>query len=256
MARKFKVKKEKNSSGLLLRYLIIIAMLGLIFFVGGQQVAEHIKRSRMFLVKSIIVDPADEFDPSDLMYLKNKNIFDVDVDFVQSRLGKQYPQIAYLKVIKRFPDTLIVVAKKRNPFAQVQMRSRLVLIDADGVVISDMGQESTAVPLIQGIKSDKRIKVGSPLDAQNLYAAITIMKIFKENSSLASNAIIRVEVENLSRINLYLSNNINIILDRERVKQKFKMLEVVLSQSKIDLSEVKYIDLRFNEPIIGKKKIN
>jgi hypothetical protein len=42
-------------------------------------------------------------------------------------------------------------------------------------------------------------------------------------------------------------------LDREKIAQRIKVLGVVLSQGNLDMDHVKYVDLRFKEPIIGKK---
>ncbi len=237
-----------------LRYVVILVLLGLIIVMGGRQITDHIKRSRLFAIKTVAVEPSGEFAAKDFMYLKGKNIFDVDPESVQARLGRQYPQIAYLKVSKRFPDTLVVTAKKRNPFAQVQVRHRRVVIDSDGVVVADAGAADDHLPFIKGVRVEQKTKIGAPLTAKNLYAALTIMKIFKESPVLAVYPIASVDVENLSKISLSVGNNFQVILDREHVKQKFKTLELMLSQSKIDLETVKYIDLRFKEPVVGKKR--
>ncbi|MCK5081648.1 MAG: cell division protein FtsQ, partial [Candidatus Omnitrophica bacterium] len=60
-------------------------------------------------------------------------------------------------------------------------------------------------------------------------------------------------VENLSKIQFTLSNGLVIILDRNNIDRRIKVLGVVLSQGKLDMKQVKYVDLRFKEPIIGKK---
>ena len=248
-------KKEKKSITPHLRYLFILGLLFVIFVMGSQQITEHIKRSRLFAIKTIIVEPPTDFpEIKEFAYLKGKNIFDIDPDLLQGRLQKQYPHIAYLKVVKRFPDTLVIIATRRNPFAQISIRHHLVIIDGSGVVLSEMATEDKNLPLIKGIKAEQKMKVGTPLTAKDLHVALTIIKIFRENPGLASYPISGIDVENLSKITMSIGNNLNIILDREQVKQKFKMLELMLSQSKIDLEKVKYIDFRFKEPIVGKKK--
>ena len=51
-----------------------------------------------------------------------------------------------------------------------------------------------------------------------------------------------------------LSSDLNIMIDKDGVNRKLKLLPLVLSQNKIDVKEIKYIDLRFQEPLIGKKE--
>ena len=46
---------------------------------------------------------------------------------------------------------------------------------------------------------------------------------------------------------------LKIIVDRDNIPHKMKILELVLSQAKPDFEGVQYIDLRFKEPILGKK---
>jgi len=214
----------------------------------------HIKRSRLFSVKMIVLEPAmDFFDVRELNYLKGKNIFDIDPDLVQDRLQKQYPNIAYLKVVKRFPDTLVIMATQRNPFAQLRIRYHMVVIDGHGVVLSELATEDKNLPLIQGVKAEQKIKVGRPLTDPPVSIALNIIKIFRQNAALTVYPVSKIDVGNLSKINMTIGHNLNIILDREQVKQKFKMLELVLAQSKMDLGNVKYIDLRFKEPIVSKR---
>ncbi len=62
-----------------------------------------------------------------------------------------------------------------------------------------------------------------------------------------------INIENLSKIQLTLSNQLDVIIDRDKVAQKIRVLGVILAQERLDLKEVKYVDLRFKEPIIGKK---
>ena len=60
-------------------------------------------------------------------------------------------------------------------------------------------------------------------------------------------------MENLSKIHLVIGRNLDIIVDKDRIQDKLKNLELIFTQGKLDLSTVKYIDLRFNEPVLGKK---
>ena len=57
----------------------------------------------------------------------------------------------------------------------------------------------------------------------------------------------RNDVKDL-RTKAYAFTNATIYID-----YKTKILSVILSQGKIDIKSIKYIDLRFKEPIIGKK---
>ena len=50
-----------------------------------------------------------------------------------------------------------------------------------------------------------------------------------------------------------LSNGLVVILDSTKITQKVKIVGLILAQGKVKPKDAKYIDLRFKEPIVGKK---
>jgi cell division septal protein FtsQ len=62
-----------------------------------------------------------------------------------------------------------------------------------------------------------------------------------------------VDVDNLSKVSFNIGPMLQIILDKEDSARKLEMLVSLISQKKLDFREVKYIDLRFKEPVVGKK---
>ena len=238
-----------------MKYSAITALAALTVFVICQNSIEYLKDTRLFSVKTIILDPTLPFSESrEIMRFKGRSIFDVDVESLQAYLKGQYPQVAYLKVVKRFPDQLIILAKKRNPVGLIAFHGRELIVDADGVVISDQGEEDKDLPLIRGARVERGgVKVGTRLSVPNLDTALNIIKAFQSVPAFAAYPVSRVDVENPSKIHLIIGNNLDIILDRDRIQDKLKNLELIFSQAKLDMTTVKYIDLRFNEPVLGKK---
>ena len=66
---------------------------------------------------------------NDLTYLIGRNIFMISLKDVHRRLGYKYPQIAQLKIVKHYPDELLIQAKKRYPLAQAFVRKRIATVD-------------------------------------------------------------------------------------------------------------------------------
>jgi hypothetical protein len=46
---------------------------------------------------------------------------------------------------------------------------------------------------------------------------------------------------------------LQIIIDQDSIAHNVKVLGVILAQKQFEINQAKYIDLRFKEPIIGKK---
>ena len=101
---------------------------------------------------------------------------------------------------------------------------------------------------------DRRAVLGQPLKKEEVDIALTIIKTSQEETRFFPYKISMIDVSNLSRINCQLTNNLRVIMDRESISQKVKKLGVLLSEGHIDFHEVEYIDLRFREPLLGKRQ--
>ena len=237
------------------KYFLIILFVTAVGFIFYQNTIDYLRNTRLFFIKTIIYDPTLPFSESrEITRFKGKSIFDIDVESLQTRLRSQYPQVAYLKVVKRFPDQLIVLAKKRNPVAHVLVNGRDYIVDMDGVVIPHFGDQDSQLPVIRGLRLDRDpARIGFKLKSQNLPVALKILNAYRALPFFAAYPVQRVEMENLSKIHLVIGRNLDIIVDKDRIQDKLKNLELIFTQGKLDLSTVKYIDLRFNEPVLGKK---
>src|SRR3989338_7677273 len=258
ITRKNKSTKASPAVGLFFRsfFLIIlsIAALSCLLFLS----LNVLKQSKAFVVKDIIMDPSVAFlKTHEINKLKGKNIFDINLKAVQHKLQLQYPEISQLKVCRRFPDKIFILAKIRNPIAQINVRNRIVTLDEGGFVLADYVPAGKVPPLIKGAKIDPdAVNPGFPLRGKDIAAAINIIKAFAQNRSLTQLPIVRVEVDNLSQINVYLSNTFKVIIDQERFNQEINVLEFLLTQGKIKIEQLSYIDLRFKEPIVKMKEKN
>lgn len=232
--------------------------LGLAIVGGGgfwacAKIHQTLTHSPSFKVRAVDIDPSLSFiNPRDLESLQGKNLLTVNLNDLQRRLAYKYPQVTQLKIVKRFPDRVLVLAKRRLPFARTVVKNRTLTLDEKGVVLaSGAAQEDLA--LISGLPRQDQIDLGMPLRGEELRLALKIIGEFRADPALSAHQITRVDVANLLQIYCYLSSNIKVIVDRHEVSRKMKLLGLVLSQKDLDLGHVKYIDLRFKEPIIGRK---
>ncbi len=248
-------KKKSTTQPFVIKFILITLLVAGIGFGITSGLIYLFRHTEYFRIQSVIIDPSLQFiNKKDLRNLIGKNIFEIDLKAVQRRLSYKYSQASELKVMKSFPNRIAVVAKQRFPFAQIQIKDHIVTLDEDGVVLSTDGDAEKGLPLIAGVRADsRRLLRGMPLDGTDIQTALKIANLFSTDKSLSSHSIDTVNVENLSKIQFTLSNGLVIILDRNNIDRRIKVLGVVLSQGKLDMKQVKYVDLRFKEPIIGKK---
>lgn len=251
MARKKKTKVTFNTvkiGGVLVGVILIVGIL--IYQTQG-----FLTKSKYFQVKSVVVDPSLAFiKKSDLTMLRGKNIFQVDLENIKAVLSRKYPQITELKVTRRYPNQIQLLARKRHPFAQTKVLNRTVTLDEQAVILSTTDGRDKKLPLVTGIEGvNQKLYLGSTLSDQQLRVALSIIQAKELNESLGVFEIEEVDVKNLSKINVYLSKKLLVILDKDSVAQKIHNLSLVLNQTHIEIPDIKYIDLRFKDPIIGKK---
>ncbi len=232
--------------------VLLALVIGWSIYIG---IVKFITRSNYFKVKAVILDPSLEFiNRRDISKLIGKNIFAIDLQKIQNRLSRRYPQVDKIRIIKQFPNQLLITARKRLPFAQVSIWNKIVTIDEYGVILSSATSRKKSLPLITGGRLiNKQIIPGISLKNRRISTAIRIIDTFTNFSELNDYSINNIDVSNLSKIYLRFSKGLNVIVDRDNLKKKAEVLGILLSRGKLDLKKVRYIDLRFKDPVIGKK---
>ncbi|MDO8579923.1 MAG: FtsQ-type POTRA domain-containing protein [Candidatus Omnitrophota bacterium] len=254
MARKKKQIDPFNS----LKTFFSIALIAGAIFLAYRFTTYVLGDSSYFTIKAVVIDPSLAFiDKRDLAKLKGQNIFRVDIKGLRKSLSHKYPQIADLRIIKKFPDQILISAQKRYPMAQVKMKTKTLTLDEGGVILSTVSKQDEDLIFISGrVLADQPLSLGYPVRSQNIQAALRAIKSFQDNHGLAPYHVKQVEVKNLSEINMFLSNNLKVIVDQDKLDHQMTNLSFVLNQGGLDLAQVQYVDLRFRDPIIGRKDVS
>ena len=249
--------KKKNSAkpGSKSKFPLIAFIFIVLMAVLGYKAAHFLRTASYFRVKSVVIDPTLQFlDAKEFNRFVGQNIFTVDVDSMQNRLQTAYSEVAQLKIVRRFPNQILIVAQKRFPFAQLRMGGKLITVDEKGMILSTTKSEDKNIPMIfPGKISLPKLVIGSLLRAEEVTSALKIIDAFKRYNPAASLTVMKVDAQGVSKIDVILNNGLVVIMDKDNIDKKIKIFGIVLSQIQVDLKDVKYIDLRFKEPIIGKK---
>lgn len=248
-------KKQNKISPSLLKMAGIILLALLLGFGLYWGVSYGLLESSCFQVKSVQIDPSlVVIDQSDFDRLKGQNIFKIDLRQIQEKLGRRYPQVARLRVTRQFPDQITVVAVPRQPVAQLKDDSSILTIDEHGVVLSTSTPRDEKFPYIEGLAlKGKRVILGQPLGGDDVKAALALISAFQANRVLESYFIQSVNVANTSKIEFVVSNGLKVYVDHDQLPRKMRLLGFVLTRADLDFNDVNYLDLRFKEPVIGKK---
>lgn len=234
----------------ILRVIVAIA-LAIVLFSGYQHVTHFIFTDRMFAVKDIYLDVSIQFiDQRSLMALKGKNIFAVNIDEIERKYLRQYPQIAKIRVVRELPDRIKILARKRDMLAQVSVHGKYLLLDGAGNAVVFV-PKPIPLPLIEGWRGQVPRTMGRMND-HVIVNMLALIKKYQSSPILNSLPIDRMDVSNSAKIIMSLRQVTGkIILDVENGVEKLDVLIALLQQKKLDLKQVGYIDIRFEQPVIA-----
>jgi hypothetical protein len=239
--------------------LVCIFVLGIALAVmAAVSFFRSVCASSLFTVRTItIAEHIQPLDLPELAKLKNQNLFSVDLTKVEARIHGRYPQLADLRVLRRFPDQIFVTATRRDPFAKVSLDGRLCVIDRAGFMIGAPIEGQESLTLIKGLKRQK-VSAGDPIQDDRAKLAVMIITLFHQDKRLSSVGLQSVDVDDLTRIICDLGIEkaaFEVVIDKDNIRTRIKTLSDVLSRGGLDLQQIKYMDLRFGEPILGQKKV-
>ncbi|MBF0619007.1 MAG: hypothetical protein HQL19_02440 [Candidatus Omnitrophica bacterium] len=236
--------------------LFIIVFLALFFIVQG--VSGYLTHAPFFTVKDIEVgDNIKPIDIPELARLKGQNIFRVDLDRVEAKIRAKYPQFSDLQVLRRPPDAISVTAQRREAFALAAFAGRNIQIDRNACIIGFPAKDAEPLPIIKGLQSQKTFPGDKVLD-EHVVTGIDIVGFIRADAVLSKAGFKSVDVTDPAHVVLMFGLekiSYEVIMDKEKSVERLKPLAHMLGRNDLDLLEVKYIDLRFDEPVIGRKKM-
>lgn len=180
------------------------------------------------------------------------NIFLVDLKSFKDRLELKHPELRDIVVRRELPNRLIVQARRRKPAAQVY-GDRPYFIDKDGVFLNDVKNSGEDVPLITGIRASPARR--SSIQNEKINKALFLIYALSANRKLSGYRIKTIDISDSRNISFFLNANdadkVEIKIGEGEFNKRLDVLATVMEQLGKDIDRVRYIDLRFEDPIVG-----
>ena len=182
------------------------------------------------------------------------NIFLVDLNDLKKRIEANHPELRDIVVRRALPDRLIVQARQRLAVAQVY-GDRLYCIDKDGVFLPYANNPVEGnIPLISGIRVAGPAR-SSAAQKEKIKKALFLIDALSANKKLLRCQIKTVDITDIRNISFFLSakdaEKVEIKIGDGEFNKRLDVLATILEQLGQDIERVKYIDLRFEDPIVG-----
>lgn len=235
----------------------------------------------LFRIRELVVRQGDQgvrIDNSgDFSYLLGRNIFSVDLKAEACRVERQYPSYKKIRLIRFMPDKIFVDLLKRQPVASVRAPEPLFIDEAMVLFAAKQAAAGVAarqenIPEITGIeRTAVRVRPGTVCDIPEISTALQIIKQAQLQPGLKNFTIRRIDVASLGNTSIFLLEQsriwdytkvlrlqgqemLEVKIGQDDIAQKMDLLETMLTQVKNNLGSIKYIDLRFKEPVIRFKE--
>ncbi len=248
---------KKNRTLFKFASVLIILIISLFFLFLGPKLFSIQKID----IESSGVDCATSEQIISTSDIKGKNIIFIDDKKIEKQIIAKFICIKNINISKSFPSK---VKLRINP-----RTAKAILIPTDiQEASSSAGLESIATPSadlnVQGFVADKEGVVFSKQSIGSLPAIfinnqnLTLGKVLSNDQVNALNILEKISVFGINASTSYISDNFFIIYGLPKVifrldnnvNIQIASLQLILEKAKIDSSQVEFIDLRFDKPII------
>ncbi len=256
------MKKRKFNFPVKIIVSSAIILLAFFFIIG--YICKALTASDFFAVRQVVVRNSDRsFD-----YLKGRNIFSLDLNGESRRAALSCPDCRKVRLARILPNCVFVDFLKRKPLALVKFYKDFA-IDEQGVLFyPDAAVEEAGLPVIYGLETKIFApRPGTKYKRAELDLALSIVKEFKANKTFQGFSLKRIDVADLQSAGFF------ILLPRQmadytkpaaqtewigfevrtgegNIRQKMIILGGLVIQARKEWGNIKYIDLRFKEPVI------
>ncbi|WP_425060779.1 Cell division protein FtsQ [Sporomusa carbonis] len=175
------------------------------------------------------------------------NIFRLKTAEITDRLMHDL-RVAEVKVERRFPASIVIHVKERQPLAFVASQYGFVEIDRQGVVMVALKNlKQIKVPVITGVRLGN-VYVGDQVNNPGLSNVLTYLAALDEDTL---NNLSEVNIKSPDEIIAYTVNSVHIrVGDSQRLAEKARLTGEILQEITTKKMAVEYVDLNYTSPII------
>lgn len=248
------MKKRRFKLPVKIILILAIILLAISLLIG--YIWKVLTTSDFFAVGQVVVRNSDvSFD-----YLKGRNIFSLDLKGQALKARLSSPDCRTVRFARILPNCVFVDFVKRRPLALVKFYRDFV-IDEQGVLFYPSGSlEEAGLPVIYGLET-KIFKptVGTRYYRPEISLALSIISEFRDNKNLRGFTLKRIDVAKPESAGFFMllpqqeRLGFEVRVGSNNIGTKMMILGGLVKQASKEWANIKYIDLRFKEPVIKLK---
>jgi cell division septal protein FtsQ len=245
-------KPKKITFKRILPYLVFLFVF-LLFLLSANFLISNLTNLNIFKLQQVFVEGKN-------IKLSGKEAFDyclvprgdslltTDLEALRDRILRTHPELKEVTLIKDYPDAIRIFIKERNPIAQIE-GEEYFLVDEEAFILGkSLESPLPELPVIIGISS-RHIKTGAFSQSSKLKRAIQVVKLLALTGFSTRYKIKSIDVTNIDNISFFMEDNVEIKLGKDDFRKKIEKIESRLPN--LDLTQIRYIDLRFRDLIVA-----
>ncbi len=184
---------------------------------------------------------------------KDKNIFEIDIKGIAKYLHTSYPDAKDIITRRVMPDKLVVDLNFRKPVALIS-NGKYYAIDENCFLLSNPDADVLkGLVVITGINIRSEERRGKAVDSKNLRHALELLKEMRRLKFSVESNVQKIEAGDINNLLFYLKNGIEIRIGSEDFRVRLIALKKIMKDPRLVADKIKYIDLRFEDVVIGPK---
>ena len=185
-----------------------------------------------------------------LSLYKGQNIFRIPLKFVARSIQTSYADVKDVTARIALPDRLVVDIKLRRPIALVRNK-KYYPIDEEGFVLPAVAASGVIMdlPAIDGID----LRYGRKNTSRNLRLAMDLLREIRQAKFMAGLGVISINAADPRNMSFFLKNGLEVKIGSENFKDRLDVLARTLKDPTLIIDRIKYIDVRFEDVVIGPK---
>ena len=237
------------------KYIFIVTSVILIFL----NLSVWIQDNHAFAIRKVVISGTSLLEAEDVIAAADINtqahIMSADVRSVKMKLAA-LPQIKNVRVSRLFPSSIRIQVEERKPVALV-IDNGIWGLDAEGVLLPRFhASHGLDYPVIVS-ENLPHHNPGERIDDARILRLVQFLGLLKETNASVYSLISEVtwnEIEGL-RI-LTVKNNLPVLFGQSQLLEKCRKLSTAWQYLQVNnrIPEIKYLDLRFQNQIIVKKR--
>jgi len=223
--------------------------------MAAQSAADQFLLNPAFLVREVEVRWQDgsRSRPDRFRLNPPTSVFRIDLKALSNAFQRRYPAAEVEHVERILPNRLRATLRTRHLVGQVQAGGLYFAVSDDGVVTStgSAGPRS-GLPLLQLEGLRRSLRVGDALENPGFWKAAELLATLRRGGGIAGQRVRSVRVSGQDLF-LTLESGAEIRFSVDRLPNGWQLLAGLLAQRPHVLLQANYIDLRFEDPVIGSR---